>query len=183
MSDHVTVEGVEFVKVLPSGKAFIVKHEGRDIIVPMFAVSDNSEIWNSSLEGETGKLVIMEKIAADKGLIDPPSRSLGGGIPLKRNRLPDPPKPLPGKRLEAIQARWEASSAHELGWAADEGMVRLGSGNDRIIALFEGVSDEEDALFAAHAPTDINDLLNENAQLRAWVELATKRFNAKRRKT
>jgi hypothetical protein len=198
MPAFVTIENVTFRDVYPSGLAIKVEVDEKEYSIPNYAIDDDSEIWKESTPGEVGKLIITEEIAVDKGLVDPPTRSLGGGIPLKRHRLPDPPQLLSEKRLGTISARWDASSAHEYGWEAvlpssfediteialrgsdNPGEIAgLTLKNKTIVGMFER---QEDALLAAHAPDDIRDLLDENVILREWIAKALKTQERRKRR-
>ena len=106
---YLTFKDVAFVDVLPSGKSFKVKYESTTYLIPNFAVHQDSEVWEDSDPEFVGKLKLQEKIAIEKGLADPPSRSLGGGLPLKRHKLPPAPELLTDERLAALTDRLRAA--------------------------------------------------------------------------
>jgi len=183
---YVTLESVRFDEKFPSGQAFKATcDDGFQYVIPDFAVHDDSEIWVGSEPGEEGKMIIREDIAVEKGIVDPPTRSLGGGLPMKRHRLPDPPALLPDGYIEDSNAWLEACSGHEEGWSREPGTAEVYLGpveklhGDRCVAVFD---DKKDAEFAARAPNIVRDLLKENARLREWVALAIKTQERRRRK-
>jgi len=164
-----------------SGKAIRVGIEGNSYWIPNFAIHDASEIQKDS-KVKRGAIHIRTDIAEDKDIGGGGKSTSGGtgvGIPLKRHRLPPEPDLMPQKRLEAIARRWDASSAHESGWVARDEFVNMRNGST--VALFEGPFSERDAEFAAHAPDDINDLLNEVVLLREWVKTAIKTRQRRKR--
>lgn len=171
----VTIEGVEFVKVLPSGKSFVVKHEGREYVIPNFAVHEDSEIYKGTPH-KSGTLVVSEKIAVEKGLADDESGSTGIGIPLKRNRLPDPPEMMPVGRLKSIQDR-----AQGLQGTFMDAMGTEVYREDELVAIFEGPKAGLEARFYAHAIHDTHELLAENIRLRNWVEKVMKQRRRRKR--
>ena len=181
--DYVTIDDVTFIDLLPSGKAFSARYQDRGVVIPNFAVHDDSEIWKDSDCGDTGKLVIQEKIAVEKGLADPGTGSLGGGIPLKRNKRPDPLVLLPDQTIRAITDRLAATSGaiEGTGWDTAGEVLRIKHTDDDA-AIFDGDRRFHDAQFCACAPDDIRALLKENQRLREWMALATKRFNARRKR-
>jgi hypothetical protein len=173
---YVSIDNVTFLRTLPSGKSFAVSHDGQEYVIPKFAVSDGSELWERSSEGETGTLALTEKIAIEKGLIEG-GGSTGIGIPLKRKRLPDPPGLMADKRLFAIETRLGMCSGTTHGWVMDSGYLCLGNEADHDTILAElntagmGSSDMD---FIAHAPDDMADLVYEVKVLREWVASALK---------
>jgi len=180
MPTHVTIEGVTFHFAYTSGKAIKVGHEGREIAIPNFAIHDDSEIWKGSEEGETGKLVLTEDMAAEKGFTDPPSRSLGGGLPLKRHRLPEPPPLYPDSFLDAVMSRLREAGA---GYAVDEHdhNIVIDPDSDEIIAEFVGGCERGEAELFAHASVDLAKLVHENLLLREWVRKALKTQERRKR--
>lgn len=172
----VTIEDVTFLRALPSGKAFAVKHDGKEYVIPNFAVSDGSDLWERSSEGETGALALREDIAIEKGLIEG-GGGTGIGIPLKRNRLPDPPGLMADERMKAIEARLKDRFEYPDGWAVEGNEVCRVSGHT--IGFFDT---EAAAVFAAHAPDDMADLLYEVKVLREWVASALKTQRRRRKK-
>jgi hypothetical protein len=171
---------VTFIKSLPSGKAFVVEHEGEEVIVPDFAVHSDSEIHVNLVQRETGTLIIQERIAIEKGLA---GQKLGGGLPMKRNKMPELPELLSKTRLDSITARVRCTSAFQHGgWVQSEDgdsvTYQDEDGDTHYIGCF---NEEADTDFAAQAPDDIQALLDENERLRAWMDLAVERFNARRR--
>jgi hypothetical protein len=182
---YTSIDNVTFLRTLPSGKSFVVSYDGKEYVIPNFAVSDGSELWERSSEGETGTLAIEEKIAIEKGLIEG-GGGTGIGIPLKRNRLPDPPGLMADKRLKAIETRLAACSASANGWRQnrlDPLYLSLRGTEEDTDGLLGSFESEIDALFAAHAPDDMTDLLYEVRVLREWVESALKTQQRRRRKT
>lgn len=181
---YVTLNDVTFVDVLPSGKSFRARFQGQHVIIPYFALHDDSELWDESGPGDTGTIVIREDIAIEKGLIDAPTGSLGG-IPLKRQRLPDPPKLMDEEILASIEARLNDCSGHPAGWigsACGQGTMWVKDDTeDAPIALFEGETADDDLDFVAHAPDDIGALLAENKRLREWVAKALKTQERRRK--
>lgn len=183
---YVTIEAVTFIKVLPSGNSFVVEHEDIEYVIPHFAVSDDSEVWpGGSRPGEVGKLVITEKIAIERGLADPPSQALGGGIPLKRHRLPAPPVLMPDKELGTIEDRMREASfaggSYKWSSAGDE-LHLCGERSGGILAMFDGDGAAADASFTAHAPDDMRALLDENKRLREFLVAALKTQERRRRR-
>jgi len=185
LMSYVTIVGVRFVRVITPDKSFVIQYGGREYVIPEFAVSDASEI-HVNTDYPEGDLILLERIAIEKGLVED-TGGTGVGIPLKRNRLPDPPELMSEERLSKIQARWEASSAHELGWEADGDTLAVRSEADPAccyyIAVFEGPFPERDVDFTAHAPDDINDLMNENRILRDWMAKAIEKSKARRKRS
>ncbi len=57
-------EGAECIRETP--KAILVKIDENEIWFPKWAIDDDSEVWK---EGQSGKLVIAERVAEEKGLI------------------------------------------------------------------------------------------------------------------
>jgi hypothetical protein len=174
---YVTIPGVTFIKTLPSGKAFVVEHEDLEHVIPNFAVSDNSEIWKACSENDSGKLVITEKVAVEKGLIDPPSGNLGGGIPLKRHRLPDPPALMSDKRLKRLR-----ESAGCILWKGLDAMGPEVYRGDELVAIFEGPESTKMVNFFVTAGPDMIELAQENERLREWVAKALKTQERRRRR-
>lgn len=182
--DYITIEAVEKCDTYSSGKAFRVNHNGRSLTIPNFAVHADSEIWKGAANGEVGKLIISEYIATEKGLTDSASQSLGGGIPLKRHRLPAVPELMSAKQHFEIAARQFNSSASEEGWwLAPEGpYLCCGPISDpEILADLSDLAGK-DVTFVVNAPADMIALLTENKRLREWVDKALKTQERRKRK-
>jgi len=168
-----TFDDVTYHGTAESGKAIQVTVEGRMVWIPAFAIHDDSEIYVNS-KHSTGTLVIKTDIAEEKGLVDVSSKGTGVGIPLKRNRLPDPPDLMDDQSIDGIAGRLLASSASTMGWEVEEDAVYLTGAQKHCIAVFAGERTVRDATFTAHAPKDIHSLLGENARLRSWIDKALK---------
>ncbi len=184
---HIDIENVTFIRKLPSGKSFLVSYQGAEYVIPNFAVGANSAIWSDSEEGDTDTLFIQEVIAYEKGIVDLgiAPLSLGGGIPLKRNKLPDPPEMMHGLKLEAIESRLQLCSGEAPGgWVDKEGgQIWNGEGeNVDLLAMFDGSTAMHDAFFCANAPADMRALLDEVKVLRAWVAKAQEKASARRKR-
>lgn len=63
----VTIDDAVCKKEAPSGKAILVEIDGTDYWIPNSQVLDDSEVWQ---EGQSGRLVITDYIADEKGLDD-----------------------------------------------------------------------------------------------------------------
>jgi hypothetical protein len=179
---YTTISKATFKKVLPSGKASVFVIDGDEVVIPHFAISDGSELHEGSSRGETDSLTIMDKIAIEKGLHPDYVEKGGGtgiGIPLKRNKLPERPELLEDEYLGRMKRDLKAADQWYLANDADP---MLAYPIDSPIALFEGPNADANVVFAAQAPAFVRDLLEENAKLRAWMEEATKKANARRKR-
>jgi len=178
----VTLNNVTYVKGLPSGKASVVEYGGKEYVIPHFAISDDSDINADSAKGDCETLILRDDIAMEKGMIEGGTGSTGG-IPLKRNKLPPPPDLMATERRRGIHQRWAASSAADKGWAREGSEIYEAGPEALHKSMFVGMFEKPlDAEFVAHAPDDIVELLIENKHLRAWMEEAKKKFNARRKR-
>lgn len=174
MSDaYVTIEGVTYRRPLPSGKSFEVEFEGHSCVIPAFAVGTDSEIWVGSVNETTGRLVLFERIAEEKGLLGGPTEGTKIGIPLKRHRLPSAPDLLPAERIDEIRGDLQKLTDAGGWWLSGgtDSLMRPGGDGAVLVAYFQSAPDAD---FCAKAPGAIMDLLEENSRLRNWVEEALK---------
>lgn len=140
-------------------------------VLPSFAVGADSEIWVGSINETTGTLIVFERIAKEKGLLGATGETKIG-IPLKRHRLPDPVELMSVERLEGVKkglARLADAGGY---WLQDTDLMCLDDDGEEVtIAVFEH---EEDADFFATAPGALLDLIEENFELRLWVDKVTR---------
>jgi hypothetical protein len=167
---YVELEAV-MISPAPSGKSLFVRHEGRKLNVPCFAVHEDSEVHLSTYPGDKGVLILREDIAIDRDLVDP--GHAGGGIPLKRDRLPKLPVQLDISDLQELRRKLDAD---EVDWYVQaDGLLVIGT--EPVLIL--GDVPRPCRQLLSEAPSILHDLLDEIETLRAWAD-KTLAWNEKR---
>jgi hypothetical protein len=167
----VVIENVTYTGELHTGQSFFIRHEDTKYNIPNFAVHPDSDIHYRCGDERVGRLILLEKIAVERGLVDPPSRSMGGGIPLKRHRLPDEPELMPEAELDAMN-----KLAGGVRWKHLDSIGPEVYLDDELLAIFEGAGQEETRAFQFFLTggSFMHKVIEENRRLREWVAKALK---------